>query len=292
MAKLTPGKMRGIDQLATDEGVIAVLAIDHRDSLKAVLDADVTDEEITQFKLDLIAGVGPQASGVMLEPEFSLPQAIEAGVVKGSQGFMAALEAQGYMQDPWAGPTQMMPGWSAADAKKMGASVAKLLLPYAPERLEHAEAQRAVVAEVAAACDLALLVEPVAFGMADEARPQTVLDTVTQLTDLPIDVMKVEFPGEFSNPAGWADACAAVDAACNQPWVLLSSGVTFEQYRDQLDVAFDNGCSGFTGGRAIWRPASDASPEMRNEIIATVVAERFSELRALAVEKATPWRAV
>ena len=37
MAKLTPGKMRGIDQLATDEGVIAVLAIDHRDSLKAVL---------------------------------------------------------------------------------------------------------------------------------------------------------------------------------------------------------------------------------------------------------------
>jgi len=257
MAKLTPGKMRGIDQLATDEGVIAVLAIDHRDSLKAVLDADVTDEEITQFKLDLIAGVGPQASGVMLEPEFSLPQAIEAGVVKGSQGFMAALEAQGYMQDPWAGPT--------------------------------------VVAEVAAACaelDLALLVEPVAFGMADEARPQTVLDTVTQLTDLPIDVMKVEFPGEFSNPAGWADACAAVDAACNQPWVLLSSGVTFEQYRDQLDVAFDNGCSGFTGGRAIWRPASDASPEMRNEIIATVVAERFSELRALAVEKATPWRAV
>ena len=178
MATLTPGKMRGIDQLATDEGVIAVLAIDHRDSLKAVLDADVTDAEITQFKLDLIAGVGPQASGVMLEPEFTLPHAIEAGVVKGSQGFMAALEAQGYMQDPWAGPTQMMPGWTAADAKKMGASVAKLLLPYAPERLEHAEAQRAVVAEVAAVCadlDLALLVEPVAFGMEDAARPQTCL---------------------------------------------------------------------------------------------------------------------
>ena len=37
MTTLTPGKMRGIDQLATDEGVIAVLAIDHRDSLRACL---------------------------------------------------------------------------------------------------------------------------------------------------------------------------------------------------------------------------------------------------------------
>ena len=293
MAKLTPGKMRGIDQLATDEGVIAVLAIDHRDSLKAVLDADVTDAEITQFKLDLIAGVGPQASGVMLEPEFSLPQVIEAGVLKGSQGFMAALEAQGYMQDPWASSTQMMSGWTALDAKKMGASAAKLLLPYAPERVEHCDDQRAVVTQVAAICadlDMALLVEPVAFGMEDAARPQTVLDTVKQLTDLPIDVMKIEFPGDPSNPDGWADACAAVDEACRQPWVLLSSGVTFEEYRDQLAVAFDNGCSGFTGGRAIWRPASDASPQDRSEVISTVVAERFGELRALAVEKATPWR--
>lgn len=295
MTDLTPGKMRGIDQLATDEGVIAVLAIDHRDSLRAVLDTDVTEAEIAQFKIDLISGVGPQASGVMLEPEFSLPHVIKAGAIKGSQGFMAALEAQGYMQDPWAGPTQMMPGWSARDAKMMGASAAKLLLPYAPERLEHAEAQRAVVAEVAAVCadlDMALLVEPVAFGMEDAARPQTVLDTVMQLTDLPIDVMKVEFPGELSKPEGWADACAAVDDACNQPWVLLSSGVTFEEYRDQLVVAFDNGCSGFTGGRAIWRPASDASPDMRKEVISTVVSDQFAELRVLAVEKATPWRMV
>ena len=295
MTTLTPGKMRGIDQLATDEGVIAVLAIDHRDSLRAVLSDEVSDAEITRFKLDLIEGVGPQASGVMLEPEFSLPHAIEGGAIKGSQGFMAALEAQGYMQDPWSGPTQMMPGWTALDAKKMGASAAKLLLPYSPERLDHAEQQRQVVTEVAAICaelDMALLVEPVAFGMADQDRPQTVLDTVLQLTDLPIDVLKLEFPGDPTNPAGWAQACAAVDAAATKPWVLLSSGVTFEQYRAQLEVAFDSGCSGFTGGRAIWRPASDASPMLQGEVIAGLVSERFAELRALAVAKAKPWRSL
>ena len=140
------------------------------------------------------------------------------------------------------------------DAKKMGASAAKLLLPYAPERVEHAEAQRKVVTDVGGVCgdlDLALLVEPVAFGMADHLRPQIVLETVRQLTDLPIDVLKLEFPGDPAHPEGWAEACAAVDAAATKPWVLLSSGVTFEQFRAQLEVAFDNGCSGFTGGRAI-----------------------------------------
>lgn len=293
MQQMTPGKMRGIDTLATNEGVFAILAIDHRDSLKAVLPGEATDAEITKFKLDLISGVGPVASGVMLEPEFSLPQAIVSGALSGTSGFMAALEAQGYMQDPWAGPTQMMPGWTALDAKKFGASAAKLLLPYAPERIAHAEEQRKVVVDTAAICqdlDIAFLVEPVAFGMNDADRPAVVLDTVRQLSELPIDVLKLEFPGDPTNPDGWADACAAVNEACRQPWVLLSSGVTYEQYRAQLEAAFANGCSGFTGGRAIWRPASDAGEMMRGEIIAGEVTRRVTELRELAVATARPWR--
>lgn len=293
MGELTPGKIRGIDELCTDEGVFAVLAIDHRDSFRAVIEGDVTNEEITQFKIDLVSGVGAQASGVMLEPEYSLPQLINVGAVKGSQGFMAALEAQGYMQDPWAGPTTMLDGWSVEAAKKMGASAAKLLLPYHPDRPEHAEEQRKVVEQTGKVCaelDMALLVEPVAFGMANERRPEIVLETVRQLTDLPIDVMKMEFPGNPDDPDQWADACSAVDEACRQPWVLLSSGVTFVEYRDQLAVAFENGCSGFTGGRAVWRPATNAAPADRAEAIETAVCDQFAELRALAVAKARPWR--
>ena len=291
----TPGKRRGIDELATDEGVICVLAIDHRDSFRAMVGDDVSDEEITQLKIDLISGVGPQASGVMLEPEFSLPQVIDAGAIKGSQGFMAALEAQGYMQDPWAGPTTILDDWSVDQARNTGASAAKLLLPYSPDRPEHAAQQRAFVEKVGARCielDFALLVEPVAFGMDNERRPEIVLETVRQLVDLPIDVMKLEFPGNPDDPAGWADSCAAVNAACRQPWVLLSSGVTFAEYRDQLAVAFENGCSGFTGGRAIWRPAADAAPPDRQQAISGVVSEQFAALRALAVQSAKPWRTV
>ena len=67
---MTPGKRRGLQTLTTAEGVFAVLAIDHRDSLRAVMPGEPTDAEITEFKLDLICGVGERASGVMLEPEF------------------------------------------------------------------------------------------------------------------------------------------------------------------------------------------------------------------------------
>ena len=54
MLDLTPGKMRGIDELATDGGVICVLAIDHRDSFRAMVGDGVSDEEISQFKICLL----------------------------------------------------------------------------------------------------------------------------------------------------------------------------------------------------------------------------------------------
>ena len=65
-AAMTPGKMRGLDTLATDEGVFAILAIDHRDSLRVVLPGEAADTDIVQFKLDLLSGVGSIASGCLL----------------------------------------------------------------------------------------------------------------------------------------------------------------------------------------------------------------------------------
>ena len=292
---LTPGKQRGLDTLATDSGVFAVLAIDHRESLKAVLDGDPSDAEITQFKLDLIRGAASAGSGVMLEAVYSLPHAIDAGALPGSCGFMAALESQGYVGDPWAGPTTWMDGFTAADAKAYGASVAKVLLPYSPDRPDHAKQQEVVVAEVVETCrqlDLALLVEPVAFGMANEDRTRIVVETAKRLAGSGIDILKCEFPGNPDDPDGWADACAAVDAETNVPWVLLSSGVTFDMYRAQLEVAFANGCSGFTGGRAIWAELAKAPASDRQQIIADVVRPRMEDLSALAEATAKPWREV
>ena len=292
---LTPGKQRGLDTLATAAGVFAILAMDHRDSLRAVIPGEPSNDDLTQFKLELLRIAGSEASGVMLEPEFSLPQAITSGALPGATGFTAALEAQGYLGDPWASPTTMQEGWSAADAKAMGASAAKLLLAFNPNRPEHAQQQIAVVEQVAANCqelDLALLVEPVAFGMDNDARTEIVLDAVNNLTNRGIDILKLEFPGDLSRPDTWAQSCAAITESATVPWVLLSSGVPYADYRSQLEVAFANGCSGFTGGRAIWGEAAVANAADRAIIMQDVVAPRVTELRHLAGATATPWRTV
>ncbi|RZV48221.1 MAG: DUF2090 domain-containing protein [Acidimicrobiales bacterium] len=292
---LTPGKARGLDTLTTDVGVFAVLAIDHRDSLRAAVPGEPTDPELTDFKLELLRMIGDRASGVMLEPELSLPQAITTGSLPGTVGFMAALEAQGYLDDPWAGPTMMQPGWTALDVKKMGASAAKLLLPLSPERPGHAEQQEKIVRDNAALCtdlDLAFLVEPVAFGMEDAVRPPTVLDAARRLTGTGVDVLKLEFPGDPARPEEWAAVCAAITEAATVPWVLLSSGVSFDTYAQQLQVAFDNGCSGFTGGRALWGEAAKADRFGRTAIIRDTVVPRFEQLRDLANDRARPWREV
>lgn len=291
---MTPGKQRGLDTLSTSAGVFAILAIDHRDSLRNLLPGDnISDADLIEFKLDLIRGAGNRPSGVMLEPEFTLPQVIETGTLLGSVGFTAALEAQGYLDDPWDGPIRLMSDFTALDAKKIGASAAKLLLPYSPDKVDHAESQERVLRDVAGLCgdlDLALLVEPVAFGMMGYERTAIVVETVRRLTNSGADILKLEFPGDPDDPDGWADACQAVTQAATVPWVLLSSGVTFDVYKQQLEVAFANGCSGFTGGRAIWSEVAVADRFMRTELIAGAFASRLDELRAMADASARPWR--
>ena len=97
-------------------GRFAILAIDHRDSLRRFLAPDDPDSldaaDITALKVALVAGVGDLASGVMLEPEYSIPQILDAGVLPDGVGFLAALEAQGYSDDPGAAPTTILSGWS------------------------------------------------------------------------------------------------------------------------------------------------------------------------------------
>ena len=58
----------------SEGGRFCVLAIDHRDSLRAFLSPDdfdaVSDAELTQLKIDIVGTASHLATGVMLEPEF------------------------------------------------------------------------------------------------------------------------------------------------------------------------------------------------------------------------------
>ncbi len=277
--------------LTDDGGRFGVLAIDHRDSLRVFLRPDdpasLTAEEITALKIELIAAVAPAATGVMLEPEYSIPQILDADVLPAGVGFTAALEAQGYSDTLGSAPTELLEGWSPAAALASGASCAKLLLPYHPDRPLAAE-QEAIAAAVVADCRAAgipVVLEPLFYGLDSPAdRPRVVIETATRFVALNPDLLKLPFPVDATHDADtdhWAATCTTISTLAHMPWVMLSGGGDFELYAQQLEVAVGAGCSGFMVGRALWGDALKAPAAERHGLLIDQVLPRMQRLRGL-----------
>ena len=115
-----------LSSLADHEGALRVLAIDHRDSLRAVMGGDVPDAELIALKADLAGALDGVASGVMLDPAFGMQRRV-LEKVPARVGIIAALEAQGYLADASVTHTTLMHGWDAMQARAAGAHAAKFL---------------------------------------------------------------------------------------------------------------------------------------------------------------------
>ncbi|MDE0162127.1 MAG: DUF2090 domain-containing protein [Acidimicrobiaceae bacterium] len=281
----------------SDGGRFGVLAIDHRDSLRAVLapddQASVSAGDITDLKRELVGALAAGATGVMLEPEYSIPQLLD-GTLPAGVGFTAALEAQGYAADPEAAATRVLEGWSVEAAAGCGASAAKLLVLYRPDR-PHGAAQERVAAEILAECrrvGIPLVLEPLFYGLSDPgARRAIVIETVERFAAMDPHLLKLPFPVDpvhEPDRSVWAAACAEISERCHMPWTLLSGGGSYESYRDQLAAAVSAGCSGFMAGRALWGEAALAPPSDRPGIISDLVAPRLAELRSLLSQSRPP----
>ena len=196
----------GLAGLSDAVGRFSILAIDHRDSLRHFLrptDPDsIAASEITALKIEIVAAIADLATGVMLEPEYSIPQVLDAGALPDGVGFLAALEAQGYLDDPAASPTTLLDGWSIDQAKACGASAAKLLLPYHPDR-PLAGAQETFAREIAEGCvsvGLPLALEPLFYDLdSPEDRPRVVIETARRFIPMRPDLLKLPYPGSRLN---------------------------------------------------------------------------------------------
>jgi tagatose 1,6-diphosphate aldolase len=301
-------KTRRLQQCATDRGVFSILAVDHRQGLRRVLDPQnpggVPDEALVAFKQGVTAHLAPAASAVLLDPEFGAVQAIAAGALRGATGLIVALERTGYTGDPTARTSELLPGWDAERAMRMGASGAKLLVYYHPDAPTAPQAE-ALVRQVAVSCaeaDLPFFLEPISYSL-DPAQPRlspqerrrVVVETARRLTAIPgVDVLKAEFPLDVAavpDEAEWLAACCELTDGSCVPWVLLSAGVDFETYLRQAVMAASAGASGVAVGRAVWREAVDLPPEARDTFLSTVARERMARVMALCQALARPWTA-
>jgi tagatose 1,6-diphosphate aldolase len=282
-----------IQGISDSHGTIRVLAIDHRDSMRQFLNpanpALVDPLTITQLKMDIVRSLITYASGVMLEPEFSIPQVLDAGLVPAGIGVIAALEAQGYLSDPSHAITKVLDDWSPSMARASGASMVKLLLPYRPGS-ELATAQEGVARRVLAeshAAGIGLVLEPMLWGSPDPTEHAAlVVESVKRFAPMQPAVLKLPFPGEITaNSQDSFEVCAQITDICGGygvPWALLSGGGTFERFATQLQVARDAGCTGFMVGRALWGEAAIAAPADQPRILADLVVPRLLRLNEIA----------
>ncbi len=281
------GTRRRMQRLTNDDGVFCVAAVDHRDALVEEFarhgdDGDPSPETLTTFKADVLGALGSRPSAVMIEPEFSFPHLTDAGLVDPSVGVICALESQGYMANPADG-NELMPGWTPRQLLEAGADAAKLFALYRPDDEALAPRQERLIRRVVdqcAALQLPVLIEPIPYDLGDAGeRREIILRSASRLTDFGPMILKMPFPGEGS--------CDLLNDACgDNPWTLLSWGVSFDDFAAQLTEAAAAGCSGFMVGRALWREA--LAVEGRPEVLNTTVVERFDKLCDIAVD-ARPW---
>jgi tagatose 1,6-diphosphate aldolase len=278
----------GLDRLTTPEGQFAILALDHVRSFAATMRPDDPDsmshESMWAWKSRLMAGLGRDASAVLIDPAFAARRGDRAPWP--TIGLIIGLEDSDYgaMQ----ATPRLVPGWTAERAARLGADAIKVSFLFDPD--EDGSATQRFVSDLVIECalsGLALLCEPLASPVAAQDMRRTVVEAVRRFGDLGVDVLKVQFPVDIdreTSRAAWEDGCAEVDGASNVPWALLSEGRDFDQFRELLTVACEAGASGFVAGRAIWGIAVDHPDAIRES------ASRLDSLRAIAKIRGRPWR--
>jgi tagatose-1,6-bisphosphate aldolase len=305
MRKLSVGKYRGLQQCSTEQGALAVLALDHRNNLRNALKPgrpeSVTDSEMMDFKQQVARILSPAASAILLDPQVGAAQCIAAGALDGRVGLITSMEATGYAGNQTERLSKILPGWSVCKARRMGANAVKLLVYYHP-RASTAKSIESLVEEVAKECveqDIPFLLEPLSYSMdpnekklASIERREVIIETAHRLTISGVDVLKAEFPVDIRTELDehiWAEACAEISSASKAPWVLLSASVDFDVYLRELTIACEEGASGAAVGRAVWKEAPTLTGKNRSIFLEDVARRRMERITSLCNDLAKPW---
>ena len=284
-----------LDALADDTGLLAVLAMDQRGTLRRMLSGagrPADEADLRAFKVDVVSALSPLSTGVLLDPEFGVDAVRSAGALADGVGLLVAAEPA--TKQEWNGEyrTVLDPERNAAWVKALGGDGLKFLVYWDPDRTavegEPDLATEAMdrVSEIVADCageGIPSIIEPlVAFAPnrpkpSPETKAESVIRSAARLATLSPSLLKLEWPGG-------ADGCRRVsDSLGRVPWALLSAGVEYDQFVERTVIALDNGASGIIAGRAIWGEAVTMVGDERRAFLAEVSVPRLNGLRKAMV---------
>lgn len=304
---LTPGKLRGLQRISNANGTLTMVATDQNSSMismmKKATGKEPTYAEVADAKVMLSRALSPHCSGLLVDGYYGYASTVAACAVPASTGLLIRVEKSGAAKNAAGAPCgEVEPGWGVGKIKRCGADAVKLLAQFEPDEFDSAEKNFEFTRQIHDACihhDILFLLEPIHFaynGEKDDSesklkrKASTVIESARILSRY-CDVYKAEFPGTLGreSDAQLKDNLKKLNDACAKPWVLLSAGVDYPQYKKQVEMAMAAGASGVLGGRAFWKEFfTHSSPADRQKFAETECVQRVKEVDAI-VKSATPW---
>ncbi len=252
----------GLSCLARPSGGFAMLAVDQREALRAMLAErgrqPVPDEALTRFKLDAVRVLSPDASAVLIDKQFAFDAAVSSGAIAPGCGLIAAADHFTAGPGEIVAESEIDRSVVPAQVREAGAAALKLLVIWRPD--ESPDKRLAMAEEFVGICRSAGLIgilEPVSRPPRDGRDwdwDTGVLAAARELGSAGADLYKAEVPlhGD-GDEAAIRRRCEELTSVIASPWVVLSSGVAPERFPRAVALACRGGASGFLAGRAVWR---------------------------------------
>jgi tagatose 1,6-diphosphate aldolase len=288
MTKITQGKLKGLEAVSDEKGVIRAAAMDQRGSLlKSIAKAkglgsdQVNSGMLSEFKEAVTRILTAHASAILLDPEFGL-QAVKVRDKKA--GVLLAYEASGYDNTRPGRIPDLLPDWTVSRLIEAGADAIKVLIYYNPfEKKDINEIKHVFVERIGAECayhDVPHFLEFVGYPLEGQdkdplgfakQKPQIVSKSMEEFSKprYGVDVLKVEIPINLQFTEGTKNfkgqkAYSHKEAiqffqetakVAKKPFIYLSAGVSDDEFRESLELAAEAGVvfAGVLCGRATWK---------------------------------------
>lgn len=287
------GKARRLQRLMNNDGHFCAVALDQRAilqrmlaQLKRIEECDLPFADMMAVKHLLVETLSADASAMLLDPNIAVPAAMD--ILPRDTGLLVSLEHHLVEETRNGRKTHSIPNWSVSKIQKLGADGVKVLLWYHPQADEEVrEHQKQYVLDIGKQCEehqLPFVLELLTYSPpvhntlqpADDinsmaTRPGIVLESVAEFTQQQyrVDLLKLESPipshSLYDSATQNQSAFNSIGECCKAaqvPWVLLSGGISTDEFVTVLEYAYAAGAQGFLAGRAIWKESLQAFPNM------------------------------
>ena len=329
MVTISEGKLKSMEAVSNEKGIITAAAMDQRGSLqksiakaKGVGEKEITFEMMSEFKTIVTKVLTPYASAILLDPEFGLPASKQRSK---NAGLLLAYEKTGYDATMEGRIPDFLDGYSAKRLRQEGADCVKVLLYYTPFDDPKVNAKKHEIMErIGNECvqeDIAFFLEFVgydpkggdAFTYA-KMKPEIVIKSMEEFSKdkYKVDVLKVEMPIDVKFLKGskafngtevaydWEQAKAIFkrqDQCMNKPFIYLSAGVSDDIFRESLELAISAGVNfaGVLCGRATWKDGIPVYGKEGGKALEAWMLDRgvknIKALNDVLAKGAKPWHA-